>query len=113
MEKKCISIRVAQFKDLVRFATSMRTFGQNSYILHFKHNGRHVYGIFVVFRDYYKYYGLPLFYYIELEKAPEKPYLLVKVEENREIIEFSSGIKSGWIPIPIISLEKKPDIINL
>jgi len=113
LEEKCIPIQVAQFEDLVRFATSMRTFGQNSYILYFEHNGKHVYGIFVVFRDYYKYYGLPLFYYTIRKEPPEKPYLLVKIDERGENIEFSEGIKSGWIPVPIISLKEKPDIIHL
>ena len=111
MENKCIPVEVSTFEDLIRFTASMRSFGQNSYILHFKNGKRHVYGVFVVFRDYYKFYGLPLFYYIERVNPIQERYILVKVDEKGEAIEVSNGVKSGWIPIPIISLKEKPDII--
>ena len=75
MEEKCIAIKVSSFEDLVRFASSMRMFGQNSYILHFERDNRHIYGVIVVFRDYYKYYGLPLFNYIEKAKPLQHPYI--------------------------------------
>ena len=59
---KVIGIEVASFNDLVRMAASSMALGQATYILRHESGKGTVYGILAVFRDYYKFYGLPLFY---------------------------------------------------
>ncbi len=111
--EKCIAVRLASIKDLARFAASMRTYGQHSYIIHFEKEGKHYYGLFIVFRDYYKYYGLPLFYYVVMDSPIDGSYILVKADESGESLEFSEGVRAGWIPVPIITVEESPEIIPL
>ncbi len=101
-------VKVKSLSDLARFAASMSTLGQMIYIIHFEHEGKHVYGLFAVYHDYYNLYGLPIFYhYISEEKLSGK-YLLIRTEENREYVTVSEGSRPGWIAIPIINLDEPP-----
>jgi len=108
----CIAIRLKTLNDLARFAYSMTTLGHGTYIVHFEIDGKHYYGVYAVFRDYYKYYGLPMFYYIVLEEELEGSYLLVHADEKGEKVEVSKGTRPGWIGIPIVNLEKPPVILE-
>ena len=115
--KQTIKIRVKSISDLARMAASSIAFGQPTYVLRFrsKKNNAVVYGILAVFRDYYKLYGIPLFYYYEDTKG-EVPiganYILVKTESNEEKVELSRGSKPGYVVIPIINLEAPPDFLE-
>lgn len=101
-------VKVKSLSDLARFAASMSTLGQMIYVIHFEHGGKHVYGLFAVYHDYYDLYGLPIFYhYISNEKLNGK-YLLIKTEEGKEYVLVSEGSKPGWVAIPIISLDEPP-----
>ncbi len=110
---KCISIKLRSLNDLARFASAMATLGHGTYIIHFEKNGKHFYGMYAVFRDYYKYYGLPLFYYIELKEALDGRYLIVHTDERGENIEVSRGTRPGRVSIPIIDLKVAPDIVDV
>ncbi|RLF06588.1 MAG: cren protein [Thermoprotei archaeon] len=101
-------VRVKSLNDLARFAASMSTLGQSVYIIHFEHGGKHIYGLFAVYHDYYNMYGLPIFYYYVSEDKLNGKYLLIRTEENKEHLMVSDGSKPGWITIPIISLEEPP-----
>ena len=81
-------------------------------MVHFEHKGKHIYGILTVYRDYYKYYGVPIFYYFESDKKLDGKYILIKVSDKEEVI-VANGTRPGWIHIPIISLKEKPDLIKL
>ncbi len=115
--ERTIKIRVKSINDLARMAASSIAFGQPTYILRFhdRRNNTVVYGILAVFRDYYKLYGIPLFYYYEDSKG-EVPmnanYVLVKTESNEERIELSRGSKPGYVVIPIINLEHPPKFLE-
>lgn len=109
---KCIGVRLRTLNDLARFASAMATLGHGTYIIHFEKNGKHIYGIYAVFRDYYKFYGLPLFYYIELEEALNGQYLIVHADERGENIEVSRGTRPGRVSIPIIDLKAAPNIVD-
>ncbi|OYT32064.1 MAG: cren protein [Thermoprotei archaeon] len=108
-----VSIRLKDLKDLARFAASISLSGISAYILHFYDKGkaRHIYGIFTRYRDYYKLYGLPIFYYVELENEVNGNYIIMKMSE-KETIEFSDGTRRGYICIPIIHLSQKPIFIG-
>lgn len=107
------AIRVEGLNDLARFAASMATLGQPVYIIHFRHEDRHVYGIFAVFHDFYELYGVPLFYFHETSQALPGNYVLIKAEEPRESIMVSEGTRPGYIAIPIVSVREKPKFITL
>ncbi|HDI75131.1 MAG: cren protein [Thermoprotei archaeon] len=115
-EKKilaCIKVKVASLNDLARYAASIvssRPFSTTC-ILHFKENQKNIYGILAVFNDYYNLYGLPIFYYYETSSELRGSYVLIKVDEKKENIVISNGVKPGWIHIPIISLAEKPKFL--
>jgi len=101
-------IKVKSLNDLARFAASMSTLGQMIYVIHFEHEGKHVYGLFAVYHDYYNLYGLPIFYYYISNEKLNGKYLLIRTEESREYVLVSEGSKPGWVAIPIISLDEPP-----
>lgn len=103
-----VSVKVKTLNDLARFAASMSTLGQTIYVVHFEYEGKHVYGLFAVYHDYYNMYGLPIFYYYVSDEKLNGKYLLIKTEENKEYILISEGSKPGWIAVPIISLDEPP-----
>ncbi|HDJ89933.1 MAG TPA: cren protein, partial [Thermoprotei archaeon] len=74
--EKCIGLRLETINDLARFASTLMTIGHGVYIAHFYRDGKHLYGIFTLYRDYFKYYGVPLFYYIELKEKLDGNYIL-------------------------------------
>ena len=108
-----IPIKLRDIKDLARLASSMVSLGHSTYLIYFQHKERHFYGVFMVFRDYYKYYGIPMFYYVTLNEPLKGNYLLIKVDDESEKVEVSNGAKHGWISLPIIGLTEKPNLIEL
>jgi len=111
---KAFKVRVKDFNDLARMAASSIAFGQPTYIIRYENKDKRVYGILAVFRDYFKLYGIPLFYYyIDTEgKIPsDTNYVLVKTDANGEHIELSKGTKPGYIAIPIINLKELPSFL--
>ncbi|RLE80875.1 MAG: cren protein [Thermoprotei archaeon] len=112
--ERCINVRLSNIESLARFIASLFASGHPVYILHFKTSlGKHVYGFLAVLKDFYKYYGLPLFYYVILEKPLQGSFILVKLGDERMEIRFSEGVKPGWIYAPIVSLSEPPAFINV
>jgi hypothetical protein len=109
--KPVFTLRVTSIADIARFAATMLTLGQPVYLLHFKHNNKHYYGILAIFHDYFNLNGVPIFYYYEGEE--EGKYVLVKLDETGEHVVFSDRTRTGWLSIPIVSLYEKPDFIKL
>lgn len=106
--EKAVPIKLASLNDLVRLATSTMIPHQfNTYIIKFKHREKTYLGMLGVFRDYYKYYGIPVFYYYstDTEGIEEANYIIVSTSDEK--IEFSKNPRPG-IAIPIISLAEKP-----
>lgn len=111
--EKVIPIKIGKLNDLVRLATSISTPQSMLYILKFREDNRIVLGILGVFRDYYKYYGLPIFYYYVVEgkeagRIKEANYIVFSTSDER--IEFSKYPKPG-LSIPMITLAEKPSFI--
>ncbi len=111
VEEKVLAVKVNGIEDLGRMAASLVTMGQPTYILRFPLGEKTVFGILAVFRDYYKYYGLPMLYYYITTEPPSANYLIVKSDETGERVEFSKGPRPGWVTIPIVTLEQKPGFV--
>ena len=110
-----VKVKVNSLEDLARFAAALvgpGYIGHSVYIIHFRNGTKHIYGILTIYRDYFKYYGVPMFYYYETETPINGKYVLVKVDEH-EVVTYGDGSKPGWIHIPIITLSEKPKFIEL
>lgn len=111
--EKALVIKMNSLEDLVRLATSISVSQMTTYILKFIYNNKLYLGLLGVFRDYYKYYGIPIFYYVVLEgsekdKAIDAKYIIVSTD--RDVVEFSKTPKPG-LSIPLITLAQKPVFI--
>jgi len=112
---KAVKVRVKSISDLVRMAASSIALGQPTYILRHEKGGKTLYGIMAVFRDFYKYYGVPLFYYVVDEKGTvprEANYALLRSTDSEEKIEFSKAAKTGYVIVPIINVAEMPDFLS-
>lgn len=113
--ERVVKIRVRDFSDLVRLAASGMTMGQPTYIIRLTpRDGVCVYGIMAVFKDFYRYYGIPLIYYWLDEgcKIPtDRNYAIVRSDETGEHVELSRGYKAGVINVPIINIQEIPGFI--
>lgn len=115
LEGKTVKIRVKDFADLVRLAASGIMMGQPTYILRLiSGDNVCIYGIMAVFKDFYKYYGIPLIYYWSDEgcRIPtDRNYAVMRSDEVGEHIELSKGFKAGVINVPIINVQEIPSFI--
>jgi len=109
-----VAVRLSSISDLVRMASSAAMAMQPTYIIRFRSpSGRTVLGFLAVFRDYYNYYGIPMFYYVydDNDTFRDANYILVKVDENGERIEPSKTTRPGYIAIPIINVSSLPQFL--
>lgn len=109
-----VPVKLASVSDLVRMASSVAAAMQPTYIVRYRsNNGKVILGFLAVFRDYYNYYGIPMFYYVidEDEHFKEAKYVLVKLDETGERIEPSRTTKPGYIAIPIVNIENAPEFL--
>ncbi len=114
--EKVVGIKVSSLNDIARFAMSLASLGQAPYVIRFRKENKVVYGLLAVFRDYYKYYGLPLLYYCvvnDVLKHSGKNYILIRSDEAGEKVELSEGTRPGWVAIPILNIETIPDFLNI
>jgi len=105
-------VKVKDIKDLGRFVASVVSLGQPAYLIHFEHDNKHIYGFLAVYHDYYNLYGLPLFYYYESDKQLSGNYLAVKMSDREEVM-VTDGVKPGWVAVPIINLQSKPEFLTI
>lgn len=113
VEEKVILLKTASFNDLVRLASATIIPHQvMTYLLKFRYRDKIIIGLLGVFRDYYKHYGIPIFYYYSFdadnEVVREANYVVVYTGEEK--YEFSKNPKPG-ISLPIITLAEKPAFI--
>jgi hypothetical protein len=104
-------VKVSSINDLARLASSMAAHLILMPIYRFNKNNKAVYFVQATYKDYYKFYGIPLIYYYESSEniSHEKSkYVLIKTDELGEKVEISDKIKPGWIAIPIINIEEIP-----
>ncbi|RLE61798.1 MAG: cren protein [Thermoprotei archaeon] len=106
-------MEVEGLDSLARFAASMSSMGYPIYIMSFKgRDGSYIYGLLAVLKDYYKMYGIPVFYYYRNKSELKGKYLLINLT-SKEQVRVEDGIRPGWIHIPIIKLKRSPEFIDL
>lgn len=106
--ERAVVLRLNSINDLVRLSVVLSSPQMPMYMLKFKYNGKLYLGLLGVFRDYYKFYGIPIFYYYSLEPDPkidEANYIIVSSDSEK--FEFSKTLRPG-LSIPLISLAEKP-----
>lgn len=113
IEEKVLLLKTASFADLVRLAAvTIIPHQVMTYLIKFKYRNKVVMGLLGVFRDYYKQYGLPIFYYYTFDPGDphveEANYVIVYTGEDK--YELSKNPKPG-VSIPIITLAEKPEFI--
>lgn len=112
--KKVLAIKVNSLNDLVRLAmTYAGPTSQSVFLLKFWDKNKLVVGMLGLFRDYYKFYGLPILYYHicseeEILKIKDSNYIIISTDGER--LEFSRTPRPG-MSIPLIYLAEKPPII--
>ena len=104
------AIKVESLAELARLAGTYVVMGQPVYIIRFPFNGKHYCGMIMILRDYYKFYGIPLFYYTECEKKGK--YLVFKSDSEGEAFELGEKQRPGWLSIAIIDLKEKPPFLG-
>ena len=108
---KAVRIEVESLADLSRLAVTMASYAVIMPIYGFK-DGDDVY-LFVqaTYKDYYKYYGIPLIYLYRGrdEGLAKGKYVLIKVDETGEKVEVSDRSRPGWTAIPLIWLKTRPE----
>ena len=111
-KRKAVAVRVKSVSDIVKLAAIGAARMTVLPVYRYAGGGRTVYFLQTVFKDYYRLYGLPvIYYYVERGESRKGRYILVKVDEEGEKIEFSNGSRPGWIPIPIVDLEELPPFL--
>jgi hypothetical protein len=105
-----IALRLRGLSDLARLVSGTMTMGHPTYIVHFTERGKHVYGVFIVFRDYYKQYGIPMFYYAVTDKELPGDYILFRSDEGGEYVEPYKGVKPGLGRYPSGASEREAHI---
>jgi hypothetical protein len=108
--EKAVTVRVSSLGDLARLASSMLSRMLVMPVYRYRGDGKTVYFIQTVYKDYYRQYGLPIVYYYESDsdEEAEPKYILARADELGEKIEVSDRVKTGWVVIPVINLAEKP-----
>jgi hypothetical protein len=111
-KRKAVPVRVSSLSDVVKLAALTAARMAPLPVYRYASDSATVYFVQTVFKDYYRLYGLPIiYYYVEQGSSRRGKYILVKVDEEGEKIEFSEGSRPGWIPIPIVDLSELPAFI--
>ncbi len=114
--EKAVHVRVSSLGDLVRLASTLASRMIVMPVYRVSRDGRTVYFLQMMYKDYYKYYGLPIvYYYVEEDaskSAEEAKYILAKSDETGEKIEISRKTRPGWLAIPLVNLEEVPSYLD-
>ncbi|UXD21108.1 hypothetical protein IPA_00215 [Ignicoccus pacificus DSM 13166] len=109
--KRAKLIKVKDVESLARLVATYLVLGKGAYILRFEAKGKHFCGVLSVLKDYYKYYGIPLFYYTTCEDKGK--YLILKKGEKGEELSYSDHVISNAVCVPIIDLQEVPFFIEV
>jgi hypothetical protein len=108
---KTFTVEVDSLSDIARLATSMASYAIVMPIYRCFESDLVYYFIQTTYRDYYKYYGIPIIYYFRSKPTEDEQrykYVLLKVDESGEKVELSDRSRPGWAAVPIINLKSKP-----
>ncbi len=112
--QKARVLEVSSLADLARLAVAMLSFAVLLPIYRYQERDQEVYFLQTTYRDYFKFYGVPLVYLYRtrpLAEPDKAKYVLIKVDEGGERVEVGDRTRPGWTSIPIITLKEKPDFL--
>ncbi|MCE4598991.1 MAG: cren protein [Desulfurococcales archaeon] len=113
--RKASVIRVSSLGDIARLASTLASRMLIMPVYRFKYNGKVYYTLQTIYKDYYRFYGIPIvYYYVDEEGSTDGKdvkYILARADETGERVEVSDKTRTGWVVIPIINLAEKPDFI--
>ncbi len=106
---EAVAVRVQDLPDLVRLATSLAGRMVVMPVYRYKSGGKAIYFLQMMYKDYYRCYGLPVIYYYVTEGEDKDPkYIIVRTDETGEKIEVTDRVRPGWLVVPVINLAEKP-----
>ena len=109
------AVRVASLADLVRLASSLASRMVVMPVYRYRRGDGALYFLQMMYKDYYRCYGLPVIYYYFWEgddRPPEKArYVLVRGDETGEKVEVTDRTRPGWIIVPLINLASLPPYV--
>ena len=109
---EAVAVRVAGLADLVRLAGTLASRMVVMPVYRIVGRRGSVYFLQMMYKDYYRCYGLPVIYYYYAEgdtRGPgEAKYILARGDETGERVEVSDRTRTGWIIIPVINLAEPP-----
>ncbi len=115
--RPALTVKVSSLSDLVRLAATLASRMIVMPIYRKMTNDGAIYFLQMMYKDYYKFYGVPVIYYYKWagdKRPPEKSkYILAKSDEGGEKIEISDRTRTGWLVVPIINVEELPPFIEL
>ncbi|MFP3081043.1 MAG: hypothetical protein RXR09_05955 [Acidilobus sp.] len=106
---------MSSLPDIARLASSMVSYSIVMPIYRYVENGYTYYFIQTTYRDYYKFYGIPIIYFFRSRFNDEElkyKYVLLKVDETGERVELSDRSRPGWAAMPIVNLKGRPSFIQ-
>jgi hypothetical protein len=107
-------IEVSSLADIARLAVAMISFAVVMPIYKYVENGEVVFFVQTTYRDYFKFYGVPLIYLYRTKASQElekSKYVLIRVDETGEKVEVGDRSRPGWTSIPVIDLKEKPGFL--
>ncbi|MCE4601026.1 MAG: cren protein [Desulfurococcales archaeon] len=114
---EAISVRVETLSDLVRLASSLAGRMVVMPVYRFKSGKGSVYFLQMMYKDYYRCYGLPVIYYYVAEDderdASQVKYIIARTDESGERIEVTDRARPGWVVVPVINLAEKPVYVSV
>lgn len=108
---RVVAVRVSSLGDIARLASTLASRMFLMPVYRFRGRRGWVYALQTIYKDYYKYYGVPIvYYYVAGEEDSGRPvrYILARADETGERVEVSDRTRTGWVAIPVINLEEKP-----
>lgn len=113
--KPAISVKLASIENLVRMAFFSAARNTNLNFLLFKNdrNGKWSIGFLTGVPGYFELWGVPMFFFVELETKPEKAKFFQYTSKEKEKWGFtdSTSEPAKWSYLPIIELAEKPSFL--
>ncbi len=107
-----VLLKLKSIDDLVRLVNFWTMRERTATILHFKKGEKHILGTFTALPGYYNLEGLPLFLYVETNKAPKASFIKYRSDPTEEWDYTDGTFDRKYLFIPLITLEKVPVFLS-
>ena len=114
--KSAIGIKLASMNDLVRMAFFSAPRNNGLSFLLFKNNekGKWNIGFLTGVTGYYELWGVPMFFYVILDKKPNDHKFIRYTSKEKEKWDFidSTSDPAKWNYLPVVHLAEQPSFFN-